>query len=87
MVGDYLMQTAQLVPRHVEKTYLAKVEGRVLEAMSREPGKWWKASSIHRKVSGRTDATTLRRILESLVALGKLNQAVSGTTPVYRVAA
>jgi putative DNA primase/helicase len=87
IVGDYLMQTAQLVPQHVEKTFLAKVEGKILEVMSREPSKWWKASLIHQRVSGRTDAATLRRILDSLVALDKLEQGVSGTVAVYRVKA
>jgi hypothetical protein len=87
MVGDYLMQTAKLVPQHVGKSFLAKVEAKILEVMSREPGKWWKASLIHQRVSGRTDAATLRRILDSLVALGKLEQGASGPTVVYRVSA
>jgi hypothetical protein len=81
------MLTAKLVPQHVEKTFLAKVEGKILEVMSQAPSTWWKASSIHQKVSGRTDAATLRRILKALVALGKLEQSTSGTTAIYRIGA
>ena len=84
MVGDYLMQSARLVPLHVEKVPLARVESKILEMMSREPGKWWKVSEIHQRVSGRTDATTLRRTLDSLTALGQLEHDNTGTTLIYR---
>jgi hypothetical protein len=88
IVGDYLMQTARMVPQHVEKVPLAKVEAKILEALGREPGQWWRPKDIHQKVGGRTDATTLRRTLESLVALGKLEvtESQSGRTSLYRLA-
>jgi Protein of unknown function (DUF3987) len=56
MVGDYLLQTARLVPRHVEKTPVARIEARILDGMAKAPDKWWRPKDIHQKVGGRISA-------------------------------
>jgi hypothetical protein len=88
MVGDYLLHTARLVPQHVEKTPVARIEARILEGMAKVPDMWWRPKDIHQKVGGRISAPELRRSLESLAALGKLDTAESetGRTQVYRLA-
>jgi hypothetical protein len=88
LVGDYLMQTARLVPLHVEKTPIARIEARILDGMGKAPDKWWRPKDIHQKVGGRISAPELRRSLESLAALGKLDiaDASSGRTQIYRLA-
>ena len=74
LIGDYLMQTAELVPNHISKTLVAKVEAKILEALAKEPGKWLPVSSIHQLVSGRIKAQELRQSLGALVELGRIEQ-------------
>jgi hypothetical protein len=87
MVGDYLMKTARLVPQHVEKIPIARIENRILDGMAKAPEKWWRPKDIDQKVGGRISAPELRRSLESLAALGKLDiaDAPSGRTQLYRL--
>ena len=85
MVGEYLQATAWMVPKHVAKTQLSKFEQKLLEIMAENPDFWWKTSAIHQRISGRVDATGLRRSLDSLEALGRLEKETQGTRFVYRI--
>ena len=87
LVGTYLNETASLVPGHVSKTIVARIEHKIVESLRRVQGKWLLASDVHRLVSGRIKADELRRSLHSLVQLGVIEEASSqsGTSMVYRV--
>ena len=67
---------------------MARIEARILEGMAKAKDKWWRPKDIHQKVGGRISAPELRRSLESLAALGKLDTAESetGRTQLYRLA-
>ena len=84
LVGDYLMQTAELVPSHISKTPVARVEAKIMEALAKERSKWLAVSSIHQLVSGRIKAQELRQSLAALVELGRIEQ---GENPNQRSAA
>jgi hypothetical protein len=88
MVGNYLMQSSRLVPQHVQKAPVARIEEKILEALRREPEKRWRPKDIHLIVGGRIKAEDLRRSLSALVELGKLEvmEAPSGRTQLYCLA-
>lgn len=72
IVGTYLMETARLVPGHVAKAQVARIEERVVNALARSPQGHMSVSEIHRLVGGRVKADELKRSLRSLADLGVL---------------
>ena len=74
LVGAYLMETAELVPAHISKTPVARVEAKILEALAKHTTKWLPVSAIHQLVSGRVKAHELRQSLAALVELGRIEQ-------------
>ena len=87
LIGDYLMQTAELVPNHISKTPVARVEAKIMEALAKDPGKWLPVSAIHQLVSGRIKAQELRQSLAALVELGRIEQGANPNhrSAVYRI--
>ena len=81
LVGDYLMQTAELVPSHISKTPVARVEAKIMEALAKERSKWLAVSSIHQLVSGRIKAQELRQSWASGGAVGVAAGATTAQPP------
>ena len=88
LVGTYLIDTARLVPDMVRKAGVARIEQKIIDALTKVGGQWMRGADIHRMVSGRVKAEELRRSLASLVELGVLEETLSSTgrSSVYRVA-
>ena len=77
LVGTYLMETAQLVPRFVQKSPIARIEDKIIKTLSLLSGQYLSTNEIHKHVSGRIKAEELRRSLQSLANLGIIEE---GTT-------
>ncbi|HVA21767.1 MAG TPA: DUF3987 domain-containing protein [Candidatus Micrarchaeia archaeon] len=87
IVGDYLAETAVIVPRGVTKAPIARVEAKVLDALQHVSPRWVGASRVHQIVGGRIDSPTLQRALGALVDLDRVEQShgASPGHPEYRV--
>ena len=69
-LGEYLAETADLLADLKYGADLKRLEDRVLRALAVQSGKFMSVSELHKKLGGKTHASDLHRLVESLVAIG-----------------